>query len=62
MATTTQLGDTMCGITGWVDYARDLGQQRPVLAEMVATMACRGPDAHGMWIAPHVRSATGDYQ
>lgn len=44
----------MCGITGWVDYARDLGQQGPVLTEMVATMARRGPDAHGMWIAPHV--------
>jgi asparagine synthase (glutamine-hydrolysing) len=44
----------MCGITGWADYARDLRQQGPVLAEMVATMACRGPDAQGMWTAPHV--------
>ena len=24
----------MCGITGWVDCAQDLEQQRPVLAEM----------------------------
>jgi len=44
----------MCGITGWVDYARDLGRQGPVLDEMVATMACRGPDAQGTWTAPHV--------
>jgi asparagine synthase (glutamine-hydrolysing) len=44
----------MCGITGWVDYVGDLGRQGPVLAEMVATMACRGPDAQGMWTAPHV--------
>ena len=44
----------MCGITGWVDYDRDLREQGQVLAEMVATMACRGPDAAGMWIAPHV--------
>jgi asparagine synthase (glutamine-hydrolysing) len=44
----------MCGITGWVDYTRDLRQQGPVLAEMVATMACRGPDAQGMWTAPRV--------
>lgn len=43
----------MCGITGWVDYARDLEQQGPVLDEMVATMACRGPDARGTWTAPH---------
>lgn len=44
----------MCGITGWVDYVRDLREQEPVLAEMVATMACRGPDAEGVWTAPHV--------
>jgi asparagine synthase (glutamine-hydrolysing) len=35
----------MCGITGWVDYAQDLSQQDAVLAQMVATMTCRGPDA-----------------
>ncbi|PZS38105.1 MAG: asparagine synthase (glutamine-hydrolyzing) [Pseudonocardiales bacterium] len=44
----------MCGITGWVDFDRDLGGQEPLLAQMVATMACRGPDAEGTWIAPHV--------
>jgi asparagine synthase (glutamine-hydrolysing) len=44
----------MCGITGWVDYAQDLTQQEAVLAQMVATMACRGPDAEGTWIAPRV--------
>jgi asparagine synthase (glutamine-hydrolysing) len=43
----------MCGITGWVDFSRDLREQGPVLAQMVATMACRGPDAEGTWIAPH---------
>jgi asparagine synthase (glutamine-hydrolysing) len=44
----------MCGITGWVDFSRDLREQGPMLAQMVATMACRGPDAEGTWIAPHV--------
>ncbi|HYZ37375.1 MAG TPA: asparagine synthase (glutamine-hydrolyzing) [Pseudonocardiaceae bacterium] len=44
----------MCGITGWVDYSGDLREQQPVLADMVATMACRGPDAEGVWIAPRV--------
>jgi asparagine synthetase B (glutamine-hydrolysing) len=33
--------DAMCGIAGWVDIARDLRDQEPVLAQMVATMACR---------------------
>jgi asparagine synthase (glutamine-hydrolysing) len=45
---------TMCGIVGWVDYVRDLREQEPVLAQMVATMAGRGPDAEGVWMAPHV--------
>jgi asparagine synthase (glutamine-hydrolysing) len=44
----------MCGITGWVDYSGDLREQQPVLADMVATMVCRGPDAEGVWIAPRV--------
>lgn len=44
----------MCGITGWLDYARDLRQEEPTLAQMVTTMACRGPDAQGLWTAPHV--------
>ena len=44
----------MCGITGWLDYTRDLSNQEQVLARMVATMACRGPDAEGTWIGPHV--------
>jgi asparagine synthase (glutamine-hydrolysing) len=52
----------MCGITGWVDYARDLGQQRPVPAEMVATMACRGRTPKGCGSRHMWRSVTGDYQ
>ncbi|MBP2707119.1 asparagine synthase (glutamine-hydrolyzing) [Microbispora sp. RL4-1S] len=44
----------MCGITGWVDYQRDLRQEREILRAMTDTMACRGPDAEGTWVAPHV--------
>ena len=44
----------MCGITGWVDFQRDLADQREVLLAMTDTMACRGPDAQGLWLAPHV--------
>ncbi|MEU3626942.1 asparagine synthase (glutamine-hydrolyzing) [Amycolatopsis coloradensis] len=43
----------MCGVAGVVDYERDLRQQRPLLAVMTETMACRGPDAEGHWLAPH---------
>ena len=43
----------MCGITGWVDYERDLTGERATLDAMIRTMACRGPDASGLWTAPH---------
>ncbi|MCK7623183.1 asparagine synthase (glutamine-hydrolyzing) [Streptomyces sp. RS10V-4] len=43
----------MCGITGWISYDHDLTARRPVLEAMTATMACRGPDAGGTWLAPH---------
>jgi asparagine synthase (glutamine-hydrolysing) len=39
----------VCGITGWVDFERDLTGERAVLEAMTATMACRGPDDSGMW-------------
>ncbi|CAM3873323.1 asparagine synthase (glutamine-hydrolyzing) [Nocardiopsis rhodophaea] len=43
----------MCGITGWVSYSRDLRQHGAELEAMVATMACRGPDAGGTWRDRH---------
>jgi asparagine synthase (glutamine-hydrolysing) len=43
----------MCGITGWVDFERDLTVERETLQAMTKTMTCRGPDASGLWIAPH---------
>ncbi|HEY1641607.1 MAG TPA: asparagine synthase (glutamine-hydrolyzing) [Streptosporangiaceae bacterium] len=43
----------MCGITGWVDYSRDISGERAVADAMTATMTCRGPDAGGMWASPH---------
>lgn len=44
----------MCGITGWIDWEKDLEQERHILEAMVETMAARGPDASGMYITPHV--------
>src|SRR5690349_20088712 len=39
----------MCGITGWVDFSHDLTQERATIDAMTLTMACRGPDASGVW-------------
>ncbi|OBJ05121.1 asparagine synthase (glutamine-hydrolyzing) [Mycobacterium sp. 1482292.6] len=39
----------MCGITGWIAFGRDLTRERDVLDAMTLTMACRGPDASGVW-------------
>ncbi|MFZ5646723.1 MAG: asparagine synthase (glutamine-hydrolyzing) [Bacillota bacterium] len=47
----------MCGITGWIDWERDLTLERPTLEAMTATLAYRGPDAWGYWITP--RAALG---
>ncbi len=43
----------MCGITGWVGYSRDLRQERRTVDAMTQTMACRGPDASGVWTDQH---------
>src|SRR5262245_2106392 len=47
----------MCGIAGWVDYDRDLTQEREIAWRMTSTMARRGPDADGLWLSP--RAAMG---
>ncbi|MEU4213359.1 asparagine synthase (glutamine-hydrolyzing) [Streptomyces sp. NPDC026206] len=44
----------MCGITGWVDFTRDLTDRSPVIEAMTATLARRGPDAGGIWLDTHV--------
>lgn len=43
----------MCGITGWVSFDRDLTQHRADVEAMTGTMACRGPDAEGVWLDRH---------
>src|SRR5262245_54760855 len=40
----------MCGITGWVDFERDLRKESGLIDRMVATLVRRGPDAGGAWI------------
>ncbi|MEU8579760.1 asparagine synthase (glutamine-hydrolyzing) [Streptomyces abikoensis] len=45
----------MCGITGWISYDQDLTTPRAsaTLDAMTRTMACRGPDAGGVWLDTH---------
>ena len=43
----------MCGITGWINWERNLNQVGPILAGMVETLAARGPDASGMYLSTH---------
>ncbi|MEU3755278.1 asparagine synthase (glutamine-hydrolyzing) [Streptomyces olivoreticuli] len=43
----------MCGIAGWVDFARDVRQDQQTLEAITRTMACRGPDAEGIWADEH---------
>ncbi|MCD1258136.1 asparagine synthase (glutamine-hydrolyzing) [Paenibacillus athensensis] len=43
----------MCGITGWIDWRKDLTQYPSILEAMTETLVARGPDASGTWISPH---------
>jgi len=40
----------MCGITGWIDWTRDLTEEYDSLEKMTETLAPRGPDASGTWL------------
>ncbi|PPA70697.1 asparagine synthase (glutamine-hydrolyzing) [Jeotgalibacillus proteolyticus] len=35
----------MCGITGWIDWKRDLMKEEPIMKKMTQTLSKRGPDA-----------------
>jgi asparagine synthase (glutamine-hydrolysing) len=47
----------MCGIVGWIDWEQDLTQHGPVIANMMATLRHRGPDAQGQWLSRHAALA-----
>lgn len=44
----------MCGITGWVDFERDLRQEGRTIEAMTETLRRRGPDDGGTWTDRHV--------
>lgn len=43
----------MCGITGWIDLRADLSRHVETLVKMTKSLAHRGPDADGNYIARH---------
>ena len=44
----------MCGITGWVDWKRDLMKEESVINSMAQTLGKRGPDASAVYKTPRV--------
>ncbi|HEY8981851.1 MAG TPA: asparagine synthase (glutamine-hydrolyzing) [Streptomyces sp.] len=43
----------MCGLAGWLSFQRDLTLHTSVAHTMNATLECRGPDSHGVWVSRH---------
>lgn len=43
----------MCGITGWIDWQKDLTQEHQALRKMTDPLSNRGPDAEGVWLSRH---------
>ncbi|SFM10968.1 asparagine synthase (glutamine-hydrolyzing) [Pelosinus propionicus] len=43
----------MCGIVGWIDWERNLENEGHIMANMMETLAARGPDASGMYLTKH---------
>ncbi|WP_174730767.1 asparagine synthase (glutamine-hydrolyzing) [Mesobacillus harenae] len=44
----------MCGITGWVNYKRDLRNEQKTVAKMADTLAFRGPDDTNLWVRHNI--------
>lgn len=44
----------MCGITGWVDFQRNMQNETDTLRKMTETLAKRGPDDTNIWTDTHV--------
>lgn len=45
---------TMCGITGWVDFGKNLQVETETIRTMTETLAKRGPDDTNIWTDTHV--------
>lgn len=47
----------MCGIAGWIDWKRDLSNERETVSRMGETLICRGPDTGACWVQGSVAFA-----
>ena len=43
----------MCGITGWIDWRRDLRKERATIVRMAESLYHRGPDEQNIWLTPN---------
>jgi asparagine synthase (glutamine-hydrolysing) len=43
----------MCGITGWIDFQKDLRKEAAAIGKMADTLAKRGPDDTNVWTDIH---------
>jgi asparagine synthase (glutamine-hydrolysing) len=43
----------VCGITGWIDWHRDLTKDEFIVGKMAESLAKRGPDASSVWSTRH---------
>ncbi|ENH96155.1 asparagine synthetase [Gracilibacillus halophilus YIM-C55.5] len=44
----------MCGITGWIDFTRNISQERASIEKMTAAIKHRGPDEENHWLDRHI--------
>lgn len=44
----------MCGITGWIDFHKNMNNEKETLHKMTETLSKRGPDATQIWTNTHV--------
>lgn len=44
---------SMCGITGWVDFSRNMEKEKEVISLMSDKLSLRGPDDSNVWAATH---------
>ena len=43
----------MCGITGWVDFSRNMENEKEVISLMSDKLSLRGPDDSNIWAVTH---------
>src|SRR5215469_7006353 len=47
----------MCGIAGWIDWEKDISDQKAIIETMIERLRHRGPDASGTWLSPRAALA-----